>query len=150
LSSGKRSRAFDFIKREIDEGGRAYFICPAIENEEEGETAGAALATVYDCETRLKESVFKDVPMGILHGKMKNADKERVMADFASGKIKILIATTVVEVGVNVSEANVMAVENAERFGLSQLHQLRAGWGGRKKSYCLLFSDDRKKRREPG
>jgi ATP-dependent DNA helicase RecG len=93
----------------------------------------------------LRDTVFPRLPVGLLHGKMKAADKERVMSAFVNGEIKILVSTTVIEVGVDVPNASVMVVEHAERFGLSQLHQLRGRVGrGAEKSYCILLTSDKK------
>ena len=108
---------------------------------EEGE-GDMELQNANDYAAELMLGVFKDYPVGILHGKMKAKEKEKVMAQFASGEIAILVSTTVVEVGVDVKNATVMMVENADRFGLSTLHQLRGRVGrGKHKSYCILVSD---------
>ncbi|MBQ4208729.1 MAG: ATP-dependent DNA helicase RecG, partial [Clostridia bacterium] len=114
----------------------AYLVCPAVE---EGETEIAAAVTQAKA---LSEQVFSAYRVGLLHGKMKPKEKQKIMADFAAGDIQLLVATTVIEVGVDVPNATLMVVENAERFGLSQLHQLRGRVGrGRAKSYCVLLSD---------
>ena len=108
---------------------------------EEGETELAS-AEEYAAELMLNE--FNDLPVGIIHGKMKSAQKEKTMRSFAQGEIKILVATTVIEVGVDVPNASVMMIENAERFGLSQLHQLRGRVGrGEYSSYCILIADNK-------
>lgn len=139
IDSRKRERAYGFIKKQIEEGRQAYIVCPLIENEEETESE---LLSVKEYGEKLKKSL-PDVRIGILHGKMKPAEKEAVMADFRDGKTDILIATTVVEVGVDVPNSVVMMIENADRFGLSQLHQLRGRVGrGKYKSYCILVSDN--------
>lgn len=136
ISSDKRSRALGFIKDLVSKGSRAYIVCPLVE---EGESN---LASAEEYAAELMLNYFSDIPVGILHGRMKTAEKDKVMADFAGGKIKILVSTTVIEVGVDVPQATVMMIENAERFGLSQLHQLRGRVGrGRDKSYCILVSD---------
>lgn len=132
-----RERINKFIRRLVEEGGQAYIVCPLVEDEE-GESD---LKDVKSFAKELSEKVFPDIPSAFIHGKMKSAEKDGVMSRFADGDVKILISTTVIEVGVNVPNAVVMVVENAERFGLSQLHQLRGRVGrGDKKSYCVLFS----------
>ena len=136
IDSSKRARAFGFIKKEAEAGRQAYIVCPTVE---EGELP---LASAEEYGAELMLSAFSDLPVGIIHGKMKSADKEKTMRDFVSGNIKVLVATTVIEVGVDVPNATVMMIENAERFGLSQLHQLRGRVGrGRSESYCILVSD---------
>ena len=125
------------IREEVEKGRQAYIVYPLIE---ESETLSAKAATA-ECE-RLKTEVFQDLRIGLLHGKLKNAEKEQVMADFKDGKYDILVCTTVVEVGVDVPNATFMLIENAERFGLSQLHQLRGRVGrSEQQSYCVLFSN---------
>ncbi len=138
INSDKRHKAYDFIKDEIGRGNRAYIVCPLVSEDEESELAAAE---EYAAELMLSE--FSECPVGIIHGQMKPSDKEKAMSDFASGVTKLLIATTVIEVGVDVPEATVMMIENAERFGLSQLHQLRGRVGrGKGKAYCILLSDN--------
>lgn len=138
IDSSKRQRAFNFIRAEIAAGRQAYIVCPLVE---EGELPVAS-AEEYAAELMLGE--FSDLPVGIIHGKMKSADKEQTMRKFANGELKLLVATTVIEVGVDVPNASVMMIENAERFGLSQLHQLRGRVGrGQYSSYCILVSDNK-------
>ncbi len=138
IDSSKRNRAFNFIRAEIAAGRQAYIVCPLVE---EGELPVAS-AEEYAAELMLGE--FSDLPVGIIHGKMKSADKENTMRKFAQGELKLLVATTVIEVGVDVPNASVMMIENAERFGLSQLHQLRGRVGrGEYSSYCILVSDNK-------
>ena len=138
IGTDKRDRALGFVKKQVDEGRQAYIVCPLVE---EGE-GDLELQNANDYAAELMLGVFKDYPVGILHGKMKAKEKEKVMAQFASGEIAILVSTTVVEVGVDVKNATVMMVENADRFGLSTLHQLRGRVGrGKHKSYCILVSD---------
>ncbi|MDO4419999.1 MAG: ATP-dependent DNA helicase RecG [Ruminococcus sp.] len=138
IDSSKRNRAFNFIRSEIAAGRQAYIVCPLVE---EGELPVAS-AEEYAAELMLGE--FADLPVGIIHGKMKPQDKEITMRKFAEGELKILVATTVIEVGVDVPNASVMMIENAERFGLSQLHQLRGRVGrGEYSSYCILVSDNK-------
>lgn len=135
-----RNRIFDFVKKEIEKGNQAYFICPAIEGAENSD-----LKSVIQYEREVKE-YLTGIQIAILHGKMKQADKDQVMAEFKSGRIAVLISTTVIEVGVNVPNATVMVIEDAQRFGLSQLHQLRGRVGrGISKSYCILITDSRSK-----
>ena len=136
IDSSKRNRAFNFIRSEIAAGRQAYIVCPLVE---EGELPVAS-AEEYAAELMLGE--FADLPVGIIHGKMKPQDKEITMRKFAEGELKILVATTVIEVGVDVPNAVIMIIENAERFGLSQLHQLRGRVGrGKAKSHCILVTD---------
>ncbi len=131
-----RQRIYAFIRKEVDKENRCYIVCPSVEGNED-----MPLKSVTEHYATLSKEIFPDIPMGIVHGKMKAADKESAMADFVSGNTKILVSTTVIEVGVNVPEATLMIVENAERFGLSQLHQLRGRVGrGKEKSYCVLFT----------
>ena len=125
-----------YIGEEIKKGMQAYFVCPKIEGDEEGELL--SVTAVYD---ELKERL-PNVKFALLHGKMKEAIKNETMQDFKDGKIDALVSTTVIEVGVDVPNASIMVIFNADRFGLSQLHQLR-GRVGRSdiKSYCFLLSD---------
>ena len=137
IGTDKRDRALAFIKKQVDEGRQCYIVCPLVE-EGDGE-----LESANDYAAELMLGPFRDYPVGILHGKMKAKDKEAVMAQFAKNEISILVSTTVVEVGVDVRNATVMMIENAERFGLSTLHQLRGRVGrGSYKSYCILVSDN--------
>ncbi len=129
-----RERIYAFLKKNIDEGMQGYVVCPLIE-----ETENADLKNATDLKERL-EKLFQDVSVGLMHGKMKPKEKDEIMRKFALGDIKILVSTTVIEVGVNVKNSNVMIIENAERFGLSQLHQLRGRVGrGTDKAYCIMF-----------
>lgn len=124
-----------FIRKEIKNGNQAYFVCPKIEGDEEG-----AIISVTELFEDL-QSKLPDIKIGLLHGKMKDSDKNAVMQDFKDKKLELLVSTTVVEVGVDVSDATVMVIYNAERFGLSQLHQLRGRVGrSDKKSYCFLLT----------
>lgn len=138
FNSAQRGRAYSFIRQEIAQGRQAYIVCPLVE---EGELDDVASAEEYAAELMLKH--FPDIPVGIVHGQMKSDEKESVMSKFAANELKILVATTVIEVGVDVPNASVMVIENAERFGLSQLHQLRGRVGrGEAQSYCVLISDN--------
>ncbi len=139
LSASSRAKGHALIKKELEKGHQAYIVFPLIE---ESETLSAKAATIEA--ERLQKEVFEEYKIGLLHGKLKNEEKEQVMADFKNGKYDILVSTTVVEVGVDVKNATVMMIENAERFGLSQLHQLR-GRVGRSdlQSYCVLISSSR-------
>lgn len=138
ISQDKRSRALEFIRKEVNRGRQAYIVCPLVE---EGESD---LASAEEYAGELMLSDFGDIPIGILHGKMKAAEKDALMEQFSKNELKILVATTVIEVGIDVPNATVMMIENAERFGLSQLHQLRGRVGrGEEKSYCILVSDYR-------
>ena len=138
VDSGYHKRIYEFIKKAIARGEQAYIVCPLVE---EGEN-DLLPATQYA--EKLSKTAFKGYNLGLLHGKMKAKDKDRVMSAFADGDIKILISTTVIEVGVDVPNATVMVIENAERFGLSQLHQLRGRVGrGAAQSYCILVSDSK-------
>ena len=128
-------RIITFIKKNVDEGRQAYIVCPFVDENEEMEDVKSVekLAKTY------KDEIFKDYKVEILHGKMKSKDKEKTMQDFKENKVSILISTTVIEVGVDVPNANIMVIENAERFGLAQLHQLRGRVGrGEYQSYCIL------------
>lgn len=139
FDTSQRSRVYSFIRREAAAGRQAYIVCPLVE---EGELSNVASAEEYAAELMLKE--FSDIPVGLVHGKMKAEEKEAVMARFAANEYSLLVATTVIEVGVDVPNASVMVIENAERFGLSQLHQLRGRVGrGEFQSYCILISDNR-------
>ena len=132
-----RQKVDNFIKKQINNGNQAYIVCPLVS---EGE-ADLASAEEYAAELMLKE--FSDIGIGILHGKLKAAEKDKIMKQFESGELSVLVSTTVIEVGVNVPNATVMMIENAEMFGLSQLHQLRGRVGrGKEKSYCILVSDN--------
>ncbi len=130
-----RERAFGFVKKQLDEGRQAYIVCPMIEE------SGSELAAAKEYAESLKKTVLAGYRTGLLHGKMPAAEKEKVMAGFKAHEIDLLVATTVVEVGVDVPNAAVMLIENADRFGLSQLHQLRGRVGrGKYQSYCVLIA----------
>ncbi len=151
-----RTRLDAFIRKNVEAGGQVYVVCPAVEEAAEEEDGGLiplgadfGAPAVSSATVPLKAAVqyaaalqerLPDLTVGFVHGKLKPADKDQVMSDFAAGRIQVLVSTTVIEVGVNVPNACLMLVENAERFGLSQLHQLRGRVGrGRRKSYCVLI-----------
>ena len=137
-----RPRIYDFIRRQRLEGRQTYIVCPMVE-ESEDEAAGERKA-VTEYAGMLQREVFPDLKVSFVHGRMKPREKDAVMAAFAAGETDILVSTTVIEVGVDVPNASVMVIENAERFGLSQLHQLRGRVGrGSHQSYCILISDNR-------
>ncbi|MGN0115720.1 MAG: ATP-dependent DNA helicase RecG [Acutalibacteraceae bacterium] len=136
VSTKLRLRAYNYVKKHLNEGRQGYVVCPMVE---EGEMQLASAVSFYE---KLQAGVFKGYSVGLLHGKMKPDEKDAVMRDFASGKIQLLVATTVIEVGIDVPNAVIMVIENAERFGLSQLHQLRGRVGrGEHQSTCILISD---------
>lgn len=135
----KRDAVYGFLRRQILAGRQGYVVCPMIE---EGEDDGLKAVDTFSKE--LKERYFPDISLALLHGRMSAREKDAVMRRFADGEVKILVATTVIEVGVNVPNANMIVIENAERFGLSQLHQLRGRVGrSTHKSFCVLLSDSR-------
>ncbi len=154
-----RTRLEGFICKQCSEGKQVYIVCPAIENsgdEEEdcdlmsldgsviSRKEELKLKSVFDCYTDFTAR-FPEIKFAYLHGKMSGREKDKIMSDFAAGKISVLISTTVIEVGVNVPNSTLMVIENAERFGLSQLHQLRGRVGrGEAKSWCILISDSEK------
>ena len=155
VDEGYRLRLNDFIKKQVALGGQCYIVCPAIEKNEDDEDAfvidystgevisenSLNLKNAVEHAEELKKSL-PDLRIGVLHGRMKANEKDEVMSKFSNGEIDVLVSTTVIEVGVNVPNACLMIVENAERFGLSQLHQLRGRVGrGSRKSYCILVSD---------
>lgn len=135
VNTSYRPKAYSFIEKQVREGRQAYVICPMVE-----ESEGMDAENVLDYTQKLKENLPSDIRIEYLHGKMKPKEKNRVMESFAAGEIQVLVSTTVVEVGVNVPNATVMMVENAERFGLAQLHQLRGRVGrGEYQSYCIFI-----------
>mgnify|MGYP000565819629 FL=1 len=137
VDESMRDRINGFIRKEVSEGRQVYIVCPLVEESSEIE-AKSAVQHAKD----IAEKDFRDLRVGLLHGKMKSKEKEEVMKKFVDGEIDILVSTTVIEVGVNVPNASIMVVENAERFGLAQLHQLRGRVGrGKHQSYCILYSD---------
>ncbi len=135
-----REAAYEFVKREVMEGRQAYIVAPLIEDSENLHAKSA---------TSLYEELMNDLhglKIALLHGGMKQIEKDKIMSDFYSGAIDILVSTVVIEVGINVPNATIMLIENAERFGLAQLHQLRGRVGrGQEQSYCVLITDGESK-----
>lgn len=141
VRSENRVKAYEFIKNKIKEGRQAFVVCPLVEANEKLEAK-----SVKEEYERLKKDIFGEIEIGMIYGKMKSVDKEKVMKDFSDGTIKILIATSVIEVGVNVPNATIIMIEGAERFGLAQLHQFRGRVGrGLHQAYCLIFMSDSEK-----
>ena len=142
VGESKRQRMYGFVREQIRQGRQAYIVCPAIETDPE--SAAADLKRVVEYAEGLQKQVFPDLRVGLVHGRMKAKDKDAAMAAFARGETHILVSTTVVEVGVDVANATLMIVENADHYGLSQLHQLRGRVGrGEHQSWCVLVSDNR-------
>mgnify|MGYP000047700568 FL=1 len=136
VTNRMEERINNFIKKQIDEGRQAYIVCPLVEESEEEDTDLKAATTLYE---KCKEETFPDYRVEYIHGKMRPKEKDEIMERFKNKEIDILISTTVIEVGVDVPNANIMVIEDAERFGLAQLHQLRGRVGrGEYKSYCVL------------
>lgn len=137
VGTSYRETAYKFIAKEVYQGRQAYVICPMVEAGEDSD----GLENVTDYTEKLRGALPADIQVEMLHGKMKPAEKKRIMDEFAAGNIQILVSTTVIEVGINVPNATVMMVENAERFGLAQLHQLRGRIGrGSNQSYCIFLN----------
>ena len=139
VNESYRPRINAFIRKQVSQGNQCFVVCPAVEeNQELGVKAAAAWAET------LQQTVFPDLRITLLHGQMKGSEKEAAMAAFARGEADVMVATTVIEVGVDVPNATLMVIEDADRFGLSQLHQLRGRVGrGKAKSYCILTSHNR-------
>ncbi len=134
ITKGLEDRLNNFVKEQIKQGRQAYVVCPLVEENEE-----INAKSVLEIAEHYKTQVFSEFRVEYLHGKMKQKEKDAIMTDFKNGKIDILVSTTVIEVGVNVPNSNIMIIENAERFGLAALHQLRGRVGrGEYKSYCIL------------
>ena len=143
VGGDKRQRALNYIKKHLDAGYQGYIVCPLVEEDEAGESAPGLKAAVTYLEELVK-GPFAGYRVGLLHGKMKGKEKDGVMSAFAAGELQLLVSTTVIEVGVDVPNAVIILIENAERYGLSQLHQLRGRVGrGKHKSYCVLITDNR-------
>ncbi len=136
-----RQRVYNFIKKHIAAGRQAFIVCPRVEQNDDDSSDKKSAIEYYNY---LTAGDFRGIPTGLLYGKMKPAEKDAVMNDFRNNKLKLLISTTVIEVGVDVPNAVVMLIENAEQFGLSQLHQLRGRVGrGSEQSYCVLMTDNK-------
>ncbi len=135
----RRPLIYSYVLKQIREGRQAYVVCPLVEMKEE-----VPLPSAEEVYEELSCGIFRGIPCGLVHGRMKPAEKEEVMRAFHEGRVKLLVSTTVIEVGVNVPNASIMVVEHAERFGLAQLHQLRGRIGrGAYQSFCILVSDSR-------
>ena len=139
VNSSYRERIYNFAKKEIEKGRQVYIICAMVEENEKIEAE-----SVLKYAEGLRNTPLGDRRIAVVHGKMRSEEKDGILKDFAAGKTDILVATTVIEVGINVPNATLMVIENAERFGLAQLHQLRGRVGrGSEKSYCILISDNK-------
>ena len=141
MNSSFHTRVYNFIKKHIAAGQQAFIVCPRVEQSENDQSDKKSAIEYYN---KLTAGEFAGIPTGLLYGKMKQADKDAVMNDFRDNKLKLLISTTVIEVGIDVPNAVVMLIENAEQFGLSQLHQLRGRVGrGSAESFCILMTDSK-------
>ena len=146
IREDKRQRMYNFVRKQVAEGRQVYIVCPAVEENPDAalpgeESPALDLKAVKTYAAKLQTEVFPDLTVGILHGKMRPKEKEAVMSAFSGGQTQVLVSTTVVEVGVDVPNASLMVIENADRFGLSQLHQLRGRVGrGKHQSYCVLVT----------
>lgn len=139
VDESMRARITGFIRKQTENGNQVYVVCPAVEESEDNRMKSAEAWARH-----LQETIFPDLRVGLIHGKMKSAEKDAVMRSFSAGETQILVATTVIEVGVDVPNATLIVVEDADRFGLSQLHQLRGRVGrGKDKSYCVLMSQNK-------
>ena len=139
VNESYRARINAFIRKQVEEGHQCFVVCPAVEENNELDIKSAEVWA-----QTLQKTVFPDLRVALLHGQMKGADKETIMASFAKGEADVLVATTVIEVGVDVPNATLMVIEDADRFGLSQLHQLRGRVGrGKAKSFCILTSHNK-------
>jgi ATP-dependent DNA helicase RecG len=137
LDAKQRKKAYELLRQEFTRGRQAYIIYPLVEGSEKSDLKDVTTMTEH-----LQKEIFPNIPMAMLHGRMAGEEKQKIMTAFASKEIKLLVATTVIEVGIDVPEATVMVVEHPERFGLSQLHQLRGRVGrSSHRSYCLLIHE---------
>jgi ATP-dependent DNA helicase RecG len=142
VEPGKRDSMYEFAKEELKKGRQAYVVCPRIDSRASCVVRHASKANAVETFERLRDEVFRGYKVALLHGKMSSKEKEKVMKDFKKGAIDVLVSTVVIEVGIDVPNATVMIIENAESFGLSQLHQLRGRIGrAQHESYCILLSD---------
>ncbi len=144
VSEENRGQAYELVRQEIASGRQAFVVTPRVEESELGTSSGASeVRSVKKEFTRLQTEVFPKLKLGLLYGKMKGADKDKVMAEFAAGKLDILVSTSVIEIGIDIPNATTMIIEGAERFGLAQLHQLRGRIGRNKYDcYCFLFTTE--------
>ena len=139
VNDSYETRLNDFVRKNVKEGRQVYVVCPLVEESEDGNLKSAE--EIYES---YKNETFKDLNVGLIHGKMKQSLKDEIMLQFKENKINILVSTTVIEVGISVSNATIMIIENADRFGLAALHQLRGRVGrGSDKSYCILKTNNR-------
>jgi len=137
IEESRRDKVYDFIKEEVKKGRQAYIVCPRIKESEKSDIQAA-----ISMHQQLKTNTFKEFSVGLIHGKMSTQEKDKIMEQFKKGKLNILVSTVVIEVGIDISNASVMLIENAERFGLAQLHQLRGRVGrGKHESYCVLLAN---------
>ena len=145
VGESKRERMYEFVRKQVAAGRQVYMVCPAVEEQEEGgDTPPLDLKAVKVYAQQLQKEIFPDLQLDVLYGKMKPKQKEQIMTEFTSGRTQVLVSTTVIEVGVDVPNASLMVIENADRFGLSQLHQLRGRVGrGVHQSFCVLVTATR-------
>ncbi len=147
VEEDKRDKVYGFVKEELKKGRQVYVVCPLIESHRRGVVVEDYMsprrcAVANEVYEKLKNEIFPDYEVGLLHGRMNSKEKEKVMKEFKKGKINVLVSTIVIEVGIDIPNASVMLIENAERFGLSQLHQLRGRIGrGAHESYCILLAN---------
>ncbi len=142
VGENKRGEIYDFVKEELDKGRQAYVVCPLIDRTTYNVHRTASRISAVETFERLKNEIFTDYEVALMHGKMNSKEKDKIMKEFKKGRIRLLVSTVVIEVGIDVPNVSVMLIENAERFGLSQLHQLRGRIGrGEHESYCILLSD---------
>jgi ATP-dependent DNA helicase RecG len=145
IPPNKRDETYEKIRAEIKAGRQAYVICPRINEPDPTKELAVNAKSVTEETKRLQKDIFPEFEIGMIHGKMKPSAKDEAMEDFVSGKINVLVATSVIEVGVNVPNATVIVIEGAERFGLAQLHQLRGRViRSNHQAYCYVFSDKNK------
>lgn len=137
----RRQLIYEFVKKEIEAGRQAYVVCPLIEESEASDENSHHIPSAEEVYSELSQGIFRNIPIGLVHGRLKKDEKQQTMDDFYEDKLKLLVATTVIEVGVDVPNASIMVIENADRFGLAQLHQLRGRVGrGPYSSYCILVA----------